>query len=110
MPSNYSIEEVDTGYVWIDGSKIYKKTIPLGNLPNSNSKTVPHNISNLGYVTEYSVFATDGNIQIPLPFSWPLGTNGDVALYIDGGDIRIITGSDRSGSVAYATLCYTKTS
>lgn len=107
MPGNYSASEIDTGYTWVDGKHIYKKTVNFGALPNNTTKAVAHNISNLDQVIRIDGIVNAGS-------SWqPLG-------YYDGGAIRvayagntnvnIYTTSNQSGSSAYITLYYTKSS
>lgn len=51
---DYSISEIDTGATWIDGKKIYKKSINIGSLPNAASN-VPyaHNISNFSELVDF---------------------------------------------------------
>ena len=46
---NCSTSEVNTGFTWVDGSPIYKKTVNFGVLPNNTSKQVAHNIQNVDY-------------------------------------------------------------
>ena len=43
----YSNAEQFTGSYWIDGKKIYEKTINIGALPNNNVKTVSHGINQI---------------------------------------------------------------
>ncbi len=60
---NYSTEEIDTGLKWVDGAKIYKKTIPYI-LPKeiTGNVDIPHNITNFGICIELQVVTinTDG--------------------------------------------------
>lgn len=107
LGGNYSTSEVDTGFTWVDGKTIYKKTVNFGALPNNTTKAVAHSISNLGQVIRIDGIVNTGS-------SWqPLG-------YYDGGatrvayagntNVNIYTTSDQSGFSAYITLYYTKTS
>ena len=117
LSGNYSTTEVDTGYTWIDGSKIYKKTVDLGYLPNNGTKTVLHNISNLKLLIEMrgaANFAGPG-YQLPLPcvcdpLSGGLESGGAIRIYINSTEIKIDTGYNRSTGYGYITLYYTKTS
>lgn len=111
--ADYSLSEINTGIKWIDGKVIYKKTIDFGTLPDNALKTVPHNISNLGYVLKIEGIAkrsTDGIfMQIgnaPNPDSQSLS----VSVHVNDTNIGITTGLDRRDTTAYITLYYTKTS
>ena len=111
LGGDYSTSEVDTGYTWIDGKHIYKKTINLGNLPNATTKTVNHNISGITNIIKFEGGAyrsLDGGL-FPLPYSAPVASN---SIGITGGttEIFVATGSDRSNMSGYVTLYYTKNS
>lgn len=111
MPGNYSASEIDTGYTWIDGKHIYKKTISLGALPNATTNSVSHGISNLGYVikTEGAALSTNG-VRIDLPFSSSSGAS-NVQISVESSDIKIDCATDRSDyTISYITLYYTKSS
>lgn len=108
---DYSLSEVDTGCTWIDGSKIYKKTVDIGALPNATVKLVNHNIANLNAVVylEGMAFSADTNNYFPLPFPTTNQQN-DIWVLIRPTQIEIGTGTNRSGSTGYITVYYTKTS
>ena len=114
LSGNYSTNEVDTGFTWIDGKHIYKKTIDFGTLPNATIKNVAHGISNLGKVIKIEGTCyrnSDGvTFQIgncPNP-SAGLPTSITTVVYSD--KIEITTGLDRTSFKAEITLYYTKTS
>ncbi len=104
----YSTSEVETGLTWIDGSTIYKKTIDFGALPNAADKNVAHNISNLDKVVKIEGIALAGSRAFPLPHV----DNGDVItcirITVEGAEIQIRTGIDRTAWHGYVTLYYTK--
>lgn len=107
---NYSTTEVNTGYTWIDGKKIYKKTINFGALPNSTSKSVNHGISNLDRVIRYEAFTKDSSdIQRPIIYTSLGGTVGSIVLDIETNSIIVYTDSNRSNLFMYCTIYYTKT-
>ena len=112
--ADYSLSEINTGIKWVDGKVIYKKTIDFGTLPNSALKTVPHNISNLGYILKIEGIAkraTDGIFfQIGNALN-PDSQSFSVSIHIsaDSANIGITTGMDRRDMAAYVTLYYTKT-
>lgn len=106
---NYSTSEVDTGFTWIDGKKIYKKTINCGSLPNVSTTNTPHGIV-YDYIVSFSGTAKLGTgtiINLPhVSESTEMGPR--VPIYITTTNIVIVSGSDRSGSRAYVTIYYTK--
>ena len=108
-PSSYSLDEKWTGGYWIDGKKIYKKTINFGALPNNTTKNVAHNILNLDNVIDVSgwTFALSQG-WFPLPFastgSYP------IEVKVTATNVAVVTTIDRSGiGTCYITLYYTKT-
>jgi len=110
MPGNYSTSERDTGYTWIDGSTIYKKTINFGALPSNAEKSVPHDISNLRRVIKVEGYAYNNDVFFPLPFPWT-NASSCVGILVGFTNINISAGSDRSGfTETYVTIYYTKTS
>ena len=52
-PIDYSFEEQWTGMRWVDGKKIYQKTMFFGDLPNSGARDVPHNVANIDKVIRF---------------------------------------------------------
>ena len=114
MPAigDYSTSEQDTGFTWIDGKHIYKKTVNFGALPNTSSKTVSTGITNLDYLIAFEGVATNG-VTI---FSIPSLRIGNAVLEIGiwfskvQAEVTIETGNNRSDFNAYITLYYTKAS
>ena len=54
---------------WIDGNDVFEKVINFGTLPNTTSKEVDHNITNLGYVVDYTAIADNGTNKIKIPYA-----------------------------------------
>lgn len=114
LGGNYSTTEQSTGYTWIDGKTIYKKTFSFTTNPTSVATTITHNITNLGTIIKYdgSVQGQEVYGQQPIPRVVP----NDVTYGIGIGDITsvhfvlIIGSSLIKGTQAYVTLYYTKTS
>lgn len=106
----YSIDEVDTGVTWLDGKKIYRKVISVGALPNATTKSVATGITNLGTMLKiYGVASTSAGAAIPLPFVDDAYVAGNILIdYQASGDVRIISGSDKSAFTGYVVLEYTK--
>ena len=110
---NYSTSEVDTGATWIDGKKIYKKTINFGGEPSANTqKKVSAGISNLDKVIKMEgiMFGEDDWAVMPLPY-YDARLETGYTLAIEGGDV-CVERKNISVSVQqiYVTLWYTKTS
>ncbi len=105
----YSTLESSTGNYWIDGKLIYRKTINIGNLPNNASKKVAHGITGLTYVIgwEGNAYLSSGAYWYPFPYTSPSGSN-QFSCYVTPTDVVVQTSSDRSATIAYITLFYTK--
>ena len=105
---NYSTSEVDTGFTWVDGKTIYKKTVNFGALPNNTVKKVLHNIANLDWVVKTDGYCKDsvGNrLFLPAPSTSPITLN------VTDTEVFVTTSSDRSSyTEAYFTIYYTKSS
>ena len=106
----YSQNEIDTGKIWIDGKKIYRKVINCGALPDNKEKETPHNIK------DYDTFLSVRGIAIyrqsksfiSLPFS--AQGNESIKITILGENIVIGTYIVRHYfAESYAILEYTKT-
>lgn len=107
---DYSTSEQATGYTWVDGSMIYKKTISIGTLPNADAKSVAHDISSLGKVIKMEgyCFRPSDSTSMPIPFI-SQNAAAQISLYVAGTDIVVATGTDRSNTTdAYVTLYYLK--
>lgn len=106
----YSQNEIDTGKIWIDGKKIYRKVINCGALPNNEEKNIPHNIK------DYDIFLSVRGIAIYREaksfISLPFASRGDESIKITilGENIVIGTYIVRDYfKESYAILEYTKT-
>lgn len=110
MPGNYSTSEIDTGYTWIDGSHIYKKTLYEASIPVGSPSEIPHNISNINLCIKTEIFeiaAPNTTLQIPAL----VGTNNSnyVSTWtINSTKVQIYTAIALTD--VYITLYYTKTS
>ena len=106
---DYSNSEIETGNYWIDGKKIYKKTVNLGSLPNASSANTNHGISNLGTVIEISgfAFASDSYRTIPLPNA-SSSAQYSVEVNVDNSKVTVSCGTNRSAYDGKVTLYYTK--
>lgn len=108
---NYSSEESFTGMYWIDGKKIYEKTINIGTLPNkgdSGVKNVAHGISQLDRVIDIRGIAVSGTETILLPHNNPWVLGESVTIRVSEANITVDTNSNKSSYTGYVTLKYTK--
>ena len=63
----YSTSEIDTGCKWIDGRKIYRKTLVCSNVP-VGEKDYNHGVSNMGLIIKYEGFCKINDtttLQVP---------------------------------------------
>lgn len=113
LSGNYSLEEQDTGFTWIDGSAIYKKTINFGAFPNATAKSVSHSISNLGWVVKTEIIGYDPSQGAYFPISY-VDSNvlaNSIAYFVSTSEVTVRAGADRSSiTQSYVTLYYTKSS
>lgn len=106
---NYSTSEQDTKLTWINGAKIYKKTIVSTNLV-AGENNINHGISNLGLVLKYDGFMDlGGGLTLPIP-TMASATNNSVSIWIVNSTIIRIFSSLLFTGTVYVTLYYTKTS
>ena len=110
-PLIYSEEERETG-VWVDGRPLYQKTINFGSLPASGSKTVQHNIQNLGYIVDIRGTAINptnhGHLHIPHVHRSSI--SNQVQIGADNTSVTIFVATDQTQySICYLTLQYVKT-
>lgn len=109
---NYSFNEQFSGRYWIDGRKIYQKTIQLPALPNNKRLDIPHNISNINYIVDINGIFRDpkDNSYVKLNHVNPLGIIYSITGYCTQTTINIITGVDRTSYTEnYVTIHYTCT-
>lgn len=109
---DYSTSEINTGAKWVDGTAIYKKTFNTGALPNTTTKNVAHNISNLDSVIKIEgwAYSSSAGFHFPLPYVSSGQVNECIGVYVDNSNIVIKAGVDRTAFASYITLYYTKSS
>lgn len=101
---NYSLEEQDTGRLWLDGKKIYQRTIPCGGLPNAAIKEVPHGIANIQHVVRFYGTSNNGDVFVALPH---VG-GSDIYTHVDKTNIRLMTKTNCSMYAGtHVTVFYT---
>lgn len=106
---NYSTTEVDTGFKWIDGKSIYKRTVDFGTLPNNTYKAVSHGITSIDRFVAVDTIVSDASGSAHALNSAFGHTAARESIYITKTLIGIDTTSDRSALSAHVTMWYTKT-
>ena len=107
---DYSTEEQWTGQRWIDGKKIYQKTIDCGACPNSTVKSVAHNISNINDIIDVRGCTKIGTTYFSLPYVDRTNAANNLGVYANETTVYVTAGIDRSAMTpTYITLEYTKT-
>jgi len=101
---------VNTGFTWVNGDTIYKKTVSFGALPSSTTKAVAHGAS-VKKIINYEAISDDGASAIfPIPFIRSAGGTDNVELRLSTTNITIITNTANwVTQSAYVTIYYTKT-
>lgn len=95
--------EVATNELWTDNKPIYRKVIDFGSLPNNTYKSVAHNISIDTPVKCYgTMYRSTDNQKVSIPFR-------DVSCWVDKDSVYVQTGQDRTDTVGYLVIEYTKT-
>ena len=87
---------------------VIRKVINFGSLPNTGTKSVPHELtpnSSYSFTRIYGTASdTTGLNYIPLPYASPVLAN-NIELKVDATNVTIITGSNRSNfNITYVVL------
>lgn len=109
--TTYSTDEKIVG-TWIDGSNIYEKTFNMGALPDTSTKIIPHNITNLNEIISLNGYCYGVPAGFDKEFYYPLplvSVSASISLFATEDDIQIQTSSDRTSLNAFVTIRYTKT-
>lgn len=110
MPmTNYSTVEQDTGFTWIDGRAIYKKTFSdTTGSNNGSTKTIAHSISGFASLIKAEGTVLNGTQYWQIPTSF--GSEGWAAIRADSTNIYLnVYGNSLAGKSCNITLYYTKT-
>ena len=107
---DYSTNEQDTGIKWIDGSKIYQKTIKIDNFGRATTTNVAHNINNLGYVVNISGSMVSSNPSVYDQVGLFNGNSDGIRIQVNSTNILIKAMDDWSDRSGYITIQYTKSS
>lgn len=100
---SYSLEEQWTGKYWIDGKKVYQKSINFGALPGNEEKTVPHGIANMMALASLDGNAWNNTAFKPIPFS----SAGTYPVAVQINKTHILVRSHVAGNTAYTNCVFT---
>lgn len=106
----YSQNETDTGMLWIDGKKIYRKVIQLPAI--AKDKEYNLDLSNLNastYVQINGFVQTEEDNFQPLLNSNRIGASYNIFVAIYKKILRVVTGTSREMLNGFIILEYTKT-
>lgn len=106
----YSQNEIDTGKIWIDGKKIYRKVILLPAIAKNTEYKI--NLSSLtasNYIQLYGFVKTPENYFIPLLNSDEQTPTLNTFIGITNNVLRLVNGAGRGISNGHVVLEYTKT-
>lgn len=111
LSGNYSTSEVDTGYTWIDGEHIYKKTLYFPQLAAASGTSVTQSLTDVAQVTKFEAFSLDSSGSA---WALPYRSAGGLGAFVSyDGPSHLVTVqslADMSAYSAYVTIYYTKTS
>lgn len=103
----YSSSEVRVG-TWVDGKPIYRKVIDTGSI-SSTSKSINHNISNLGTVTKVYGACVVNGVSYVIPRVSTATVSQQIAIQVSSTQVQLAVGSDANFDSSYVCIEYTKT-
>ena len=106
----YSQNEIDTGKIWIDGKKIYRKVILLPAIAKGTEYKIDlSSLTASNYIQLYGFAKTAKNYFIPLLNSDEQTQTLNTFIGITNNMLRFINGADREILGGHVVLEYTKT-
>ena len=106
----YSQNEIDTGKIWIDGKKIYRKVMLLPEIEYGTEYRIDlSSLTASNYIQLYGFVKSSENGFIPLLNSDEETTTFNTYIGIDKNVLRIVNGTARKIFGGHVTLEYTKT-
>lgn len=106
----YSQNEIDTGKIWIDGKKIYRKVILLPAIAKNTEHRIDlSSLTASNYIQLYGFVKTGNNYFIPLLNSDEKTVTLNTFIGITNNALRLINGAEREILSGHVVLEYTKT-
>lgn len=106
----YSQNEIDTGKIWIDGKKIYRKVIQLPAI--AKGTIYEYDLSNLmpsAYIQLYGFVQDFQNQYMPLLNSDTDNITLNIFLRINNDKLMVVMGEEKQILSGHVVLEYTKT-
>lgn len=100
FPGNYTTTESDTKHTWVDGQKIYKKTVIFNQLGNVGA--VGQSVPGVGKVVDFEATMIRGSDSWKIPYKYV-----DIISF-EQGELRINSVIDLSQFSAVVTIYYVK--
>lgn len=106
----YSQNEIDTGMLWIDGKKIYRKVILLPAIAKNTEYRIDlSSLTASNYIQLYGFMKIDKNYFIPLLNSDEQTPTLNTFIGITDNVLRFLNGKEREILSGHVVLEYTKT-
>jgi hypothetical protein len=107
---DFSLSEQFSGRHWLDGKKVYQKTVQFSSIPQGET-TVAHGISALANVIEIQGAAFNGTNHFRIPHVDPMYPTYEVGVWADATNLalRAGTGDLSAFTWVYLTMHYTCT-
>ena len=106
----YSQNETDTGKIWIDGKKIYRKVINCGALQSNTLNEIPTNIVNMEKVVKITAMTTSKTYKLTTQIPYTSVGGKKKVIYIQNNNIYIYIDSvEETYDECFVILEYTKT-
>lgn len=106
----YSQNEIDTGKIWIDGKKIYRKVILLPAIAKGTEYRIDlSSLTTSNYIQLYGFIKTAENYFIPLLNSDEQTPTLNTFIGITNNVLRCLNGANREILSGHVVLEYTKT-
>lgn len=106
----YSQNEIDTGMLWIDGKKIYRKVILLPAIAKGTEYRIDlSSLTASNYIQLYGFMKIDKNYFIPLLNSDEQSPTLNTFIGITDNVLRFLNGKEREILSGHVVLEYTKT-
>ena len=106
---DYSTSEQDTGFKWVDGKTIYKKTVFKSSLSSSGETNIAHGVTGLSECIKIEAFSKNSSTDsIMIPTINFAGSHHFAVWKVDGTNINVFSTIVLAN--VYVTIWYTKTS
>ena len=106
----YSQNEIDTGKIWIDGKKIYRKVINCGTLQGNTLKEIPTNVVNMKEVIKITAITTSKAYKLTTQIPYISVSGRKKIIYVQNNNVYIyIDKVQEEYDECFAFLEYTKT-